>query len=1182
MQTNSKSFVTPWKPFSDVEADITNQAAQSFVAAVAAASAAFPATTLNESATEATSASHNTALDALSFSLPTPAQVSAQVGDNINLSEIDLSSVLDPAVTSWMDAVLMSGDATSADNIHAPGVSLSEIEQHNHSDLFDTTFGSELALLDNHTSNSGSSNFDQINATNGNSMQFNSNFSSFFVSSVAKDAVDMQISDEESGGDLSIMDFESSAGLLGIGAASAMDAQNSIQTASPLKKVKLEPVEEELHDIHGADVRENMMRLSASLSLGQTSSIASGSDATPKKVEPSLNHDQADVKAKPKRGRKKGSTNKKKVADLPPTLLESLSPPQAESSAVPAKRKVGRPSKKMKKEAEAVAVDVANGTTAPTYNAGDSSADEFGYESTSANNTFMDSTMMHEDSNGNVVYGYRGNTPGSTSSGLGNGIITASGQSLSFSTFVPSKPVDPDLAVQYMRLKDPNLSSKERRQLRNKLSARSFRERRKEYIETLEGEVARHVEEKEGVKKELEKVKEERDALKNLLGELVGRLKGLKVTEVLDGLEGLEGLIEKEDATPLQEQKNGRSTVQSGAGNPSSSSSDMLDSILKDHPEHQSSSSAMLASPGFNRTIKVHSVRISPPQPTSFTPTFIPEPVCLLEKPVDFVSRPWMPTTPRIQTKEASWTPPAHPVHYVTEKDVVGQPVEPLSTLGSLGCFAGSGSYWYNFHKAQILAESQGEKGDAEAPKSVLEELAELVGSRDESAVGQDDSEEISETDDLFGSVYDVRKPESFKLNEVVRTANKSDGAESLQVEVDKFLKAFLGELWDFVDESRKEFVVKLLAVLLMKSPPPSGAENTLWADSELQKILEDFNAPVRFAAGYGSGVLKQDGYDDFGDAQSGPMVDLIFAVTHSEHWHSLNLRQNRAHYSLYGALGAKSVSVLQDTIGGRIYYNPNVIINGKRVKYGVISMDSLLKDLTEWDSLYVAGRMQKPLKILRGDSRIKLANDLNLLNAARVALLSLPEQFTQEDFFKTIVSISYTGDFRMIFGENPKKIQNIVSAQLPHLQALYTPPLSLLKNVSMPPEGFPADPTSTIKQDMDPKVRAGMLLALPKRTQFLVCNYHQQRKTDDYKLGMYTDMLLNKTIGLTLDIPGTEGYDLAIQVVSSPDVKLNIKKALAEIIRLPAFAQSVKGIITAGPSKSVAYVGEKLSKRFK
>ena len=75
--------------------------------------------------------------------------------------------------------------------------------------------------------------------------------------------------------------------------------------------------------------------------------------------------------------------------------------------------------------------------------------------------------------------------------------------------------------------------------------------------------------------------------------------------------------------------------------------------------------------------------------------------------------------------------------------------------------------------------------------------------------------------------------------------------------------------------------------------------------------------------------------------------------------------------------------------------------------------MDSLLRDLNDWESLYVAGRMHKPLKILRGDSRIKLANDCNLANAVKAALLCLPvteSGFSEIDLYKEIVGISYLG----------------------------------------------------------------------------------------------------------------------------------------------------------------------------
>ncbi|KAJ2766456.1 hypothetical protein IWQ56_003719 [Coemansia nantahalensis] len=48
-----------------------------------------------------------------------------------------------------------------------------------------------------------------------------------------------------------------------------------------------------------------------------------------------------------------------------------------------------------------------------------------------------------------------------------------------------------------------NLTSKERRQLRNKISARNFRVRRKEYISNLEAEVRMHKEEADGLRRDL-------------------------------------------------------------------------------------------------------------------------------------------------------------------------------------------------------------------------------------------------------------------------------------------------------------------------------------------------------------------------------------------------------------------------------------------------------------------------------------------------------------------------------------------------------------------------------------------------------------------------------------------------------------------------------------------------------
>jgi translocator assembly and maintenance protein 41 len=58
-------------------------------------------------------------------------------------------------------------------------------------------------------------------------------------------------------------------------------------------------------------------------------------------------------------------------------------------------------------------------------------------------------------------------------------------------------------------------------------------------------------------------------------------------------------------------------------------------------------------------------------------------------------------------------------------------------------------------------------------------------------------------------------------------------------------------------------------------------------------------------------------------------MVDFIFAVSHPQHWHSLNLQANPHHYSFLGRLGSKVVSTVQDRYGAGVYFNPYVEVNG-------------------------------------------------------------------------------------------------------------------------------------------------------------------------------------------------------------------------------------------------------------
>ena len=64
-------------------------------------------------------------------------------------------------------------------------------------------------------------------------------------------------------------------------------------------------------------------------------------------------------------------------------------------------------------------------------------------------------------------------------------------------------------------------------------------------------------------------------------------------------------------------------------------------------------------------------------------------------------------------------------------------------------------------------------------------------------------------------------------------------------------------------------------------------------------------------------------------------------------------------------------------------------------IKYGVIGAQLLYDDLQHWDSLYIAGRVQKPVLMLKDYAKLPIARKNNLDAAFTMALLLLPEQFS-------------------------------------------------------------------------------------------------------------------------------------------------------------------------------------------
>ncbi|EAT86156.2 hypothetical protein SNOG_06325 [Parastagonospora nodorum SN15] len=379
------------------------------------------------------------------------------------------------------------------------------------------------------------------------------------------------------------------------------------------------------------------------------------------------------------------------------------------------------------------------------------------------------------------------------------------------------------------------------------------------------------------------------------------------------------------------------------------------------------------------------------------------------------------------------------------------------------------------------------------------------------------------------------------------------------------------------------------------KQLPEGFGKNQLMQTNEefkrsLRGILRQF-PPITYAFAYGSGVFPQSAATASRTTNSphpnppeailkwqkggGKMIDFVLTPRFSEHFHSLNLRSHRDHYSFLGSLGSGVINRVQK-LGAGVYFNPYITVNGTMIKYAVVDYDTLLRDLTEWDTLYLAGRLHKPVKILFEEPNIRVANQRNLLSAVRCSLLLLPTSFTEKELYSTITGLSYQGDPRMQYGsENPKKISNIVNNQLRHFRYLYHDLIMQRANQG----GWKM--TSWIyklEQDMDPERRGNIVRRLPKKFRERV--YFQYRG----KIGMsgrdYQEMLEAATDedakgGLKKQLGGAFDKSLAAE----KDLPQMVTKAINQTVKWPSSIQSAKGILTAGPERAWRYLQEKRAK---
>ncbi|KAF7842934.1 phosphatidate cytidylyltransferase, mitochondrial isoform X1 [Senna tora] len=312
---------------------------------------------------------------------------------------------------------------------------------------------------------------------------------------------------------------------------------------------------------------------------------------------------------------------------------------------------------------------------------------------------------------------------------------------------------------------------------------------------------------------------------------------------------------------------------------------------------------------------------------------------------------------------------------------------------------------------------------------------------------------------------------------------------------------------------------------------------------------------PVEFACVYGSSLHPNN-------QDKSAMTDYILGVSDPQQWHSENLKLNKNHYASWMVHlgGARLVTGIADEIGVGVHFNPFVSWNGKMFKYGVVRMHDLLQDVLYWERFYLSGRLQKPVHVVKDNLDIEIINTVNLRAAVSAALLLLPSEFTEEDLYAKVCSLSYMGDLRMLFAEDKNKVKKIVTGQFNLFHSMYKPFLEeyevkkLLRLSSTSRRGI------QVSQDFDVAAASSLVSSLPPAI----------RSQMSLKLGEKTK--LSETGQIIKDVA----------ISSREEAAKCLQGILRRRVMVSSARQAISGLLTSGGINATRYVAKKVSKAWK
>lgn len=321
------------------------------------------------------------------------------------------------------------------------------------------------------------------------------------------------------------------------------------------------------------------------------------------------------------------------------------------------------------------------------------------------------------------------------------------------------------------------------------------------------------------------------------------------------------------------------------------------------------------------------------------------------------------------------------------------------------------------------------------------------------------------------------------------------------------------------------------------------------------RQILELF--PMHFVVycfAYGANVVPADRATPTHNS----VIDVVFVVNDTVDFHTENMKRNRRHYSGLKHFDIAFITNVQEAYGGCMYVNTVRIVN-ITLKYSVIYALDFVWDLQTWARMYLAGRLLQPVVTLKRSTDIRIHDALedNLVMAVHLALVLLPEKFTEHQLYETIVQVSYEGDFAISLNQAENISKSIVASQFKHFHDMYISILHTIQQLN-PKQLTLADDKATWVQSIKDEDILYHLTEIPSST--VNCVFEWYLKAVDPKAN------IDKAFKNFSIYP----RDLRVKLV---------RACISNLVRESSMVECVKGWFTNGIIKSLYYSASKFAK---